>query len=135
MTNPQEKEEQERITNLERPSLDEEIFSDITAMDDAAPGAALLTAPSLPEFIFTAMASQCTLGGFGDSSPMMADAWENLRRSLVYFHGRPVGCIAALDSSNEEALNYNQVTENCTSSLGFRFCFKNVIILEDLRFF
>lgn len=43
-----------------------------------------------------------------DSHPMMTDAWENLRRSLVYFRGKPVGTIAASDS-NEEALNYNQV--------------------------
>eukprot|EP00249_Psilotum_nudum_P003197 c16538_g2_i1 orf=1-687(-) len=40
--------------------------------------------------------------------PMVADAWENLRRSLVYFRGKPVGTIAALDPT-EEALNYNQV--------------------------
>eukprot|EP00249_Psilotum_nudum_P003196 c16538_g1_i1 orf=448-2250(-) len=40
--------------------------------------------------------------------PMVADAWENLRRSLVYFRGKPVGTIAAMDPT-EEALNYNQV--------------------------
>ncbi|XP_057510409.1 probable alkaline/neutral invertase B isoform X1 [Actinidia eriantha] len=40
--------------------------------------------------------------------PMVADAWEALRRSLVYFRGLPVGTIAALDSS-EENLNYDQV--------------------------
>eukprot|EP01018_Ginkgo_biloba_P019957 Gb_17442 [translate_table: standard] len=40
--------------------------------------------------------------------PMVADAWETLRRSLVYFRGIPVGTIAAMDHS-EEVLNYNQV--------------------------
>ncbi|KAJ7535924.1 hypothetical protein O6H91_12G105800 [Diphasiastrum complanatum] len=40
--------------------------------------------------------------------PMVGEAWENLRRSLVYFRGIPVGTIAALDPT-QEALNYNQV--------------------------
>lgn len=37
---------------------------------------------------------------------MVVDAWENLMKSLVYFCGKPVGTIAALDSK-EDALNYN----------------------------
>ena len=41
---------------------------------------------------------------------MIAEAWETLRRSLVYFRGQPVGTIAALDSS-EEKLNYDQVKQ------------------------
>jgi len=40
--------------------------------------------------------------------PTIADAWDTLRRSLVYFRGTPVGTIAAMDHS-EELLNYNQV--------------------------
>jgi hypothetical protein len=40
--------------------------------------------------------------------PMIADAWEALRRSLVYFRAKPVGTIAAMDPT-EESLNYNQV--------------------------
>lgn len=40
--------------------------------------------------------------------PMFAEAWETLRRSLVFFRGQPVGTIAALDNSEEE-LNYDQV--------------------------
>eukprot|EP00268_Persea_americana_P067648 TRINITY_DN9331_c1_g1_i1.p1 TRINITY_DN9331_c1_g1~~TRINITY_DN9331_c1_g1_i1.p1 ORF type:complete len:397 (+),score=64.19 TRINITY_DN9331_c1_g1_i1:198-1388(+) len=43
-----------------------------------------------------------------ESHPMIAEAWEALRRSLVYFRGQPVGTIAALDHT-EDALNYNQV--------------------------
>jgi len=39
--------------------------------------------------------------------PIVGEAWEALRRSLVYFRGQPVGTIAALDNS-EEKLNYDQ---------------------------
>lgn len=40
--------------------------------------------------------------------PTVAEAWESLRRSIVYFRKQPVGTIAAVDSS-EEKLNYDQV--------------------------
>lgn len=43
-----------------------------------------------------------------ETLPMIADAWEALRRSVVHFRGQPVGTIAALDHSVEE-LNYDQV--------------------------
>ncbi|XP_047956157.1 probable alkaline/neutral invertase B isoform X2 [Salvia hispanica] len=43
-----------------------------------------------------------------DPHPMIAEAWDDLRRALVYFRGQPVGTIAALDSSDEK-LNYDQV--------------------------
>lgn len=43
-----------------------------------------------------------------ESHPMVAEAWEALRRSLVYFRGQPVGTLAAVDHSVEE-LNYDQV--------------------------
>ncbi|CAJ1976807.1 unnamed protein product [Sphenostylis stenocarpa] len=41
--------------------------------------------------------------------PMVADAWESLRKSLVYFRSQPVGTIAAVDHQSEEVLNYDQV--------------------------
>lgn len=41
--------------------------------------------------------------------PMVADAWEALRRSLVFFRDQPVGTIAAYDHASEEILNYDQV--------------------------
>lgn len=44
-----------------------------------------------------------------ETHPMVADAWEALRQSLVHFRGQPVGTIAALDNS-EENLNYDQVS-------------------------
>lgn len=42
--------------------------------------------------------------------PMVADAWEALRRSIVYFRNQPVGTIAAYDHASEEVLNYDQVS-------------------------
>ncbi|XP_071737840.1 probable alkaline/neutral invertase D [Rutidosis leptorrhynchoides] len=41
--------------------------------------------------------------------PMIAEAWDSLRRSLVHFRGQPVGTIAAYDHASEEVLNYDQV--------------------------
>lgn len=60
--------------------------------------------------------SPCRRSGFNtprsavefEPHPMFAEAWEALRRSLVFFRGSPVGTIAALDNSEEE-LNYDQV--------------------------
>lgn len=41
--------------------------------------------------------------------PMVAEAWEALRKSIVLFRGQPVGIIAAYDHAAEEVLNYDQV--------------------------
>ncbi|KAI3844976.1 hypothetical protein MKX01_000064 [Papaver californicum] len=41
--------------------------------------------------------------------PMVSEAWDALRRSLVFFRGQPVGTIAAYDHQSEEVLNYDQV--------------------------
>ncbi|XP_062097349.1 probable alkaline/neutral invertase F [Humulus lupulus] len=46
--------------------------------------------------------------GYYESHPIIADAWEKLRRSLVHFRGQPVGTLAAVDHSVDE-LNYDQV--------------------------
>lgn len=46
--------------------------------------------------------------------PMVAEAWESLRRSLVHFRGQPVGTIAAYDHASEEVLNYDQVKCSCS---------------------
>ncbi|GAU15915.1 hypothetical protein TSUD_41380 [Trifolium subterraneum] len=40
---------------------------------------------------------------------MVADAWESLRKSQVYYKGQPVGTVAAVDHQAEEVLNYDQV--------------------------
>ena len=42
--------------------------------------------------------------------PMMAEACEALRRSMVFFRGHPVGTLAAVDNTTDEVLNYDQVT-------------------------
>jgi hypothetical protein len=36
-------------------------------------------------------------------------AWEALKKSIVYFRGKPIGTVAAIDKSQGE-LNYDQVT-------------------------
>ena len=41
--------------------------------------------------------------------PMVGEAWEALRRSMVFFRSQPVGTIAAYDHASEEVLNYDQV--------------------------
>lgn len=51
-----------------------------------------------------------------DTHPMVGEAWEALRRSLVHFRGNAVGTIAALDHSTEE-LNYDQVKYSCVCIL------------------
>ncbi|KAH0981095.1 hypothetical protein GBA52_008272 [Prunus armeniaca] len=65
-----------------------------------------------PEYVFSPsrtsfIGTPRSLTGF-EPHPMVAEAWETLRRSLVFFRGQPVGTIAATDTS-EEKLNYDQV--------------------------
>ncbi|KAI8020774.1 putative alkaline/neutral invertase B [Camellia lanceoleosa] len=43
-----------------------------------------------------------------ETHPIVFEAWDSLRRSLVYFRGQQVGTIAAVDYSVEN-LNYDQV--------------------------
>ncbi|KAK8447354.1 hypothetical protein SEVIR_8G054000v4 [Setaria viridis] len=45
----------------------------------------------------------------GGPHPLVNEAWEALRKSVVYFRGQPVGTIAATDHASEEVLNYDQV--------------------------
>ncbi|KAM5555697.1 putative alkaline/neutral invertase F [Rosa sericea] len=42
------------------------------------------------------------------SAAMVEEAWERLKKSYVYYRGKPVGTLAAMDPT-AEALNYNQV--------------------------
>ncbi|XP_057867587.2 probable alkaline/neutral invertase F isoform X2 [Cryptomeria japonica] len=62
----------------------------------------------LEGMFLSAQNSPCAEHHSFDPHPMIGDAWEALRKSLVYFRGKPVGTIAALDPS-EDVLNYNQV--------------------------
>ncbi|KAG8064518.1 hypothetical protein GUJ93_ZPchr0004g40134 [Zizania palustris] len=41
--------------------------------------------------------------------PLVFEAWDALRRSLVCFRGQPLGTIAAVHHSSDEVLNYDQV--------------------------
>ncbi|WOG84740.1 hypothetical protein DCAR_0103924 [Daucus carota subsp. sativus] len=43
-----------------------------------------------------------------ETSPMISEAWEALKRAKLHFRGKAIGTIAAMDSS-EEKLNYDQV--------------------------
>lgn len=56
---------------------------------------------------FRSLANTPRSVGF-EPHPMFTVAWDALRRSLVYFRGKAIGTIAALDSA-EESLNYDQV--------------------------
>lgn len=51
--------------------------------------------------------------------PMVAEAWEALRRSMVFFRGQPVGTIAAYDHASEEVLNYDQVITSTKKNIIF----------------
>lgn len=46
-----------------------------------------------------------------ESCTMVDEAWERLNKSYVYFKGKPVGTLAAMDTS-ADALNYNQVSNS-----------------------
>lgn len=47
-------------------------------------------------------------GSTAESTAMVEEAWERLKKSYVYFKGKPVGTLAAMDPMAED-LNYNQV--------------------------
>lgn len=111
-----------RPLNLERRSLEEKTLSDLSISvthprgletvrssdgleSMSSPRVSIMSSPRI------SIRSGTPLSGFHTpfaTHPMVADAWDSLRKSLVYFRGKPVGTIAALDST-EDALNYNQV--------------------------
>ncbi|KAK4284825.1 hypothetical protein QN277_001607 [Acacia crassicarpa] len=67
------------------------------------------------------------------SNPLLMDeGWEALNRALVYFDGKPVGTIAALDDSKEN-LNYNQVfvRDFVPSALAFLMKKKHHLIVKN----
>lgn len=97
-------------------SLDERSLNDIISSG--------LSSPRPPRQLETVKSSECLEALLSPSirssagtprehhafepHPMIADAWEALRRSMVFFRSKPVGTIAALDPT-EDSLNYNQV--------------------------
>lgn len=108
-----------RILNMERQrSLDERSLSDLSI--GISPRLSARATDINTSRIFEPLDFICSpvgrRSGFNtprsqtgfEPHPMVAEAWDALRRSLVYFRGQPVGTIAALDNS-EEKLNYDQV--------------------------
>lgn len=97
-------------------SLDERSLNDIISSG--------LSSPRPPRQLETVKSSECLEALLSPSirssagtprehhafepHPMIADAWERLRMSMVFFRTKPVGTIAALDPT-EDSLNYNQV--------------------------
>jgi hypothetical protein len=98
-------------------SLDERSLNDIISSG--------LSSPRPPRGLETVKSSECLEALFSPSirsstgtpreyhafepHPMIGEAWEALRKSMVFFRSKPVGTIAALDPT-EESLNYNQVS-------------------------
>ncbi|MEO0014835.1 MAG: hypothetical protein RLZZ535_3224 [Cyanobacteriota bacterium] len=64
---------------------------------------------------------------------LFADAWQQLKNSIVYYHGRPIGTVAAQDSS-VEALNYDQcfVRDFVPSALAFLMAGETEIVQNFL---
>ena len=56
-----------------------------------------------------------------ESASLVDEAWERLQKSLVYFRGKPVGTLAAMDPSTEP-LNYNQVSL-CYNIIYLHMCY------------
>ncbi|KAJ8560206.1 hypothetical protein K7X08_004264 [Anisodus acutangulus] len=92
--------------NIERKrSFDERSLSELSIglsrgldhYESASPGRSVLDTP-------TSLARNSF-----EPHPMVAEAWDALRRSLVHFRCQPVGTIAAVDHNSEEVLNYDQV--------------------------
>ncbi|KAE8725585.1 ER lumen protein retaining receptor family protein isoform 1 [Hibiscus syriacus] len=65
-----------------------------------------------------------------DVHPIVGEAWDSLRRVLVYFRGQPVGTIAALDNS-EENLNYDQLMFVTTRTTILVSRAKSVVFVRD----
>lgn len=104
--------------NIERKrSFDEKSFSELSMT--MSPRPLFYRNPENSSRVFEPIDSIYSSGGrsgFGtprsengfEPHPILSEAWDALRRSMVYFRGQPVGTIAAMDQSGEE-LNYDQV--------------------------
>ncbi len=51
---------------------------------------------------------------------LIAEAWQNLEKAIIYYHGRPIGTVAALEPGSE-AVNYDQcfIRDFVLSALAF----------------
>ena len=59
-----------------------------------------------PRSGFSTLRSQAGI----EHQPVVGDAWESLRRSLVYFRGQPVRTNAASDNSEENSIMIRSIT-------------------------
>ncbi|KAH0470022.1 hypothetical protein IEQ34_001580 [Dendrobium chrysotoxum] len=113
-----------RTLNIDRHrSLDERSMSEQSVMGSAK-------AVDSSESMYSTMETGARLGFETPISltprslephPNVVDAWEALRRSLVYFRGQPVGTVAAIDYQSEEILNYDQVCSNPRPAIAANF--------------
>ena len=100
--------EKPRPLNIERlRSLDERSLTELSGSPQLrnTDNASYVASPSVGRW--SGFNTPRSVHGF-ESHPMVGEAWDALRRSMVYFRGQPVGTIAAVDNS-EEKLNYDQV--------------------------
>lgn len=96
-------------------SFDEQSWSELSHRNynDGGGFDSVLQSPAFPSGGFDSPFSVGThfggAGGGGGPHPLVNEAWEALRKSVVYFREQPVGTIAAVDHASEEVLNYDQV--------------------------
>lgn len=97
-----------RFTLERKRSFDEQSWSELSHRPNDGFDS-VMHSPAFP----TGLDSPFSMGThFGEPSgphPLVNEAWEALRKSVVYFRGQPVGTIAAVDHASEEVLNYDQV--------------------------
>lgn len=64
---------------------------------------------------------------------LFTDAWQQLNNSIIYYHGRPIGTVAAQDPS-VEAVNYDQcfVRDFVPSALAFLMAGETEIVRNFL---
>ncbi|GAV68120.1 Glyco_hydro_100 domain-containing protein [Cephalotus follicularis] len=118
-SNQEEKESQESVEKCEearhkkvRMQSSEEDLGDGLKILTLKPcpisvGTSLENFPDSKESPVIRSSNGCYLSS-GESGSMVEDAWDRLKKSFVFFKGKPVGTLAAVDPS-VEALNYNQV--------------------------
>ncbi|KAH7685401.1 Beta-fructofuranosidase protein [Dioscorea alata] len=94
--------------NIERQkSFEERSFSELSIKIRAVDSFENMHSPNGVRSVFDTPVSS-TRNSF-ETHPMIGEAWDALRKSLVFFQGQPVGTIAAVDHASEEVLNYDQV--------------------------
>jgi hypothetical protein len=106
-------------------SFDEQSWSELSHRQNDGFDS-VLQSPAFPSGGFDSPFSVATHFG-GGPHPLVNEAWEALRKSVVYFRGQPVGTIAALDHASEEVLNYDQVKIKFCESRGI-FFFLSILV-------